>query len=296
MKKKSLSKLLLLVPVFSLSACGYSLREIYNGNAYNDVVFNNNFYREHDEKMEKKAMVLPEAELNKDTDYVFRNFEESNFAEYCEPHSREYDYNDNKGYFDENKKQYGEANKLSLVDSSFKRGYISKLFDGQMFCDGDYQLARVQIDENGFSKAFSKELSQSDYFAMNFKASLDYTVHNFVSASKSEIDLKIGFYIKGTGNKYTLKQVKYHLDNVPTNTGDGHDFNSYVFFGFSLKNIDITRCAGISIGYELLDCKGVYYNSETKTNTTLTMSEIKSEGISHSLMIYEVMFPHSTWH
>lgn len=294
--KKSLYKLFLLLPVFSLTACGYSLRELYSGNIYNDPVFENNYYRDWDNSIKEgsgKLVASREYSLSKEVDSVFDSYTSENFS-LVEKEKNKYGYYDTLQATEGKNPAFGDSFKMSSIDSSFKYGYISKLFDGQMFCNGDHQLARVQIDENGFGKLFQKELGQFDYFAMNFKASFDFTVKSFNSKSNSKIKLHVGFYTRNSENKYELTDVTYTLNNVPTNTGDSKDRNCYIFFGFSLKNIDISRCCGLSVTYDLLDATAVYPSNEG--DVTLNFEQIKSEQIDHSLMLYEVLLPRSTWH
>ena len=296
--KKSTSKLLILIPLFSITACGYSLREVYSGNAYNDPVFVNNYYKQWDERISDGSDKITKSvsiRLEKEKNHVFTSYKDSNF-QYCEKDYENYQYDDAIMLDDEEDPAYGDAKKLSRIDDSFRYGYLSKLFDGRMFCNGAYQLARVQIDEKGFGKLLNKELAQTDFFAMNFKASLDYTVHPFFQ-TESKIDLHIGFYLKSGDDSYTLKTVSYIIDNVPTNSSDGHDENHYTFFGFKLDKeyIDIERCCGISVTYDLLDCKG-RYRDEGSSTVTMTLEQLKSAGIGHALMLYEILLPNSTWH
>ena len=296
--KKSLSKLLILVPIFSLTACGYSLREIYDGNAYNSGVFAENYYRDWDEAIKEgsnKVTVKEDIRLEKEKHHVFTSYKDSNF-QYCEKNYDSYVYDDQILLEEGDTPAYGDQKKLSSIDDSFKYGYVSKLFDGNMFCNGRYQLARVQIDEGGFGKLLNKELSQFDFFAMNFKASLDYTYRSFFK-TESKIDLHIGFYLKSGDDSYTLKTVSYVIDNVPTNSTDGHDENHYTFFGFKLDKeyIDIERCCGISVTYDLLDVTG-RYRDEGSSTVVMDFNELKSAGVDHALMIYEILLPNSTWH
>lgn len=294
--KKSLYKLLVLAPIFTLTACGYSLRELYNGNAYNDPVFVNNFYKDWDKNIAEgssKIASTSDYELNKDKDYVFESYNADNFS-LLEKNKDKYGYYDTLQATEGKNPAFGDSHKLSSIDSSFKYGYTSKLFDGQMFCNGDHQLARVQIDEGGFGTLFNKELGQCNYFAMNFKASFDFTVKSFNNHSNSKIKLHIGFYTKQDDNKYKKTDISYVLNDVPTNTGDSKDRSCYIFFGFSLKNLDVSRLSGISVSYDLLDAEAVFIDSEG--TQTWDLNKIKSEQLSHSLMLYEILLPNSTWH
>lgn len=303
MKKKSLYKGLLLLSVFGLTACGYGLKEVYDGNAYNDPVFENNFYRVWDKdiaKGSKKIASSTEIMLDESKDYVFTSYEDANFH-YCEPNYEKYRYSDTVLKEEDNAiPSYGPSFKLSNTESSFKHGYLSKLFDGKMFCNGHFQLARVQIDEGGFGHLFEKELNQSDYFAMNFKSSLDYTTKYRFSPSLSQIKLSVSFYTKNTNATYNETKVSYVIDDVGTNPSESHSHSCYTFFGFKFSDrINVERLAGISVSYELLSLTATGTWKETDEgptqSKTFNKDELKSEGIAHSLMLYEVLFPNSTW-
>ena len=301
--KKSNYKLLFLLPTFLLTSCQYGLREVYDGNAYNDPIFENNFYRVWDAdiaKGSKKIASTKEIALDKDKDFVFTSYDDENFHA-CEMNYDKYKYSDAVlKSEDEEIPSYGPSFKLSNCDSSFRYGYISKLFDGKMFCNGHFQLARVQIDEGGFAHLFEKELSDASYFAMNFKSSLDYTTKYRFAQSNSTIKLTVSFYLKNNSATYDELKVSYVLDNVRTNPSESHTSNCYTFFGFQLSDrISLDRCAGFGVSYELIDVNPTAtWKEEGSTTTqskTFTKEELKSEGIAHSLMLYEVLLPNSTW-
>lgn len=301
--KKSHYKYLALLPVFLLTACQYGLREVYDGNAYNDPVFENNFYRVWDKDISKGSSKIAssrEIELDQSQDYVFTSFEDANFH-YCEPNYEDYRYSDSViKEEDELIKSYGPSLKLSNCDDTFRYGYISKLFDGKMFCNGHFQLARVQIDEGGFGHLFDKEVNEYSYFAMNFKSSLDYTTKYRFSPSLSKIKLTVSFYTKNNSNSYDELKVSYVIDDVGTNPSESHTHSCYTFFGFRFSDrIKIDRCCGFAVNYELLDINAsATWKEEGATTTsskTFSKDELKSEGIEHSLMLYEVLLPNSTW-
>ena len=281
--KFKMRKILLLVPMMVLSGCGYGLKEIYQGDVYVSVDYNKNFYGEWDEtikKVEEDNKDQPAYVLNKDNDNVFTSFNDENFV-HVQPDADKYSYeSDLNEPSDPEKKSYGQTYALGNIDSSFKYGYLSKLFNGQMFCHSTYELARVQIDENGFGTKFSKEIKEYDYFALNFKASLDYRrdgASTNIPGHMSSINLQINFYCKTDNQSYRRVPVSYQIDNIPTNAGE-----KYIFFGFDLAHIDISRLAGISVQYTLVD--DTIKNEQPEMNWK------------HCLLLYELFLPNSTWH
>lgn len=290
--------------MFALTSCGYGLEELYDGDAYNSPIFEKNYYRVWDDELVNNITNpnAEEIELDYEENKVFLSYygdehfhilepkrAESNTPDENNPGLLTYDGIDASvaDYY------YGPNKCLSKIDDSFKYGYISKLFDGQMFCGGKFQLSRVQIDEAGFGKLFEKECVSAKYFAMNFKASSDYTQKNDNPATnnhRSEINLKIGFYLANNNGfekkvyTYKLQDIEGNLTtkSVPTNTGDDREpaYCSYIFFGFELgSTIDISRCRGISVSYELL-------KDPDKEN----------KGLDYALMLYEILLPDSIWH
>lgn len=283
-------KFLVLGLSLPLSACGYALKEVYKGDAYNSPIFENNYYRVWDKGL-KDVELVHEYKINKDT--YFSSFDSEMFKA-IDQEGSELTYEvdlANKEHPVET--LYGQNRKLSKYSSTFSYGYISKLFDGQMFCNAHYQLARVQIDEQGFGRKFSKEGKGFDYFAINLKSSFDYTNTSNPAPNSilSEVDLTVNFYFKTSdGNRrfsVTMQDLK-----VPTNTGDGNRRKDYVFagFDFSIINTDyLSRVYGMSISYK----KNGITNSDGSDINPADKTEY--EKLDHSLMLYEVFMPNTTW-
>lgn len=316
MKKLSISKFLLIVPSLILTSCGYGLKEVYNGVPYNSSNFVDNYYRVWNKNINyrnpnNKITEIKETRvLDKDKDFVFYKMSDDNSYknfQKCEPNWLTYEYTyDKVEPEDTRKKAYGPAVKLGDIDSSFRYGVSSKLFDGQMFCNGDFQNSRTQVgstnlgDFGGFGITFSKELSYAEYFMCNFKCSYVTDLdQNISGTAKSDLTLKLGFYLKND-NGYTYIPVEYDLVNVPTNSGDDHflppysgRLDMYYCFGFKLHQedddglLDLTRLAGLSFEYEL---KKITHNG-AEVN-------LHPDGLQvyHSIMLYEISLPHSTWH
>lgn len=289
MKKRF--KLLLFAPALLLSACGYGLKEVYPGSVYNSVDYNENFYREWDKDVNyhkdgSKVENLSEDayHLDQEKDHVFTKFNDTNFA-YNQPDYDKYSYISDIYEPLDGKLSYGQTYALNKSEQSFRYGYVSKLFNGQMFCNGNYEIARVQIDESGFGMKFNKEVEKYSYFALNFKASLDYRrdgKSTNIPNHYSSIKLLINFYCKTDNQKLHRIPVSYVIDDVKTNASETIDGSNYAFFGFDLSNIKIDRCVGISIEYELLSDD--YINAHP------------DEGWKHCLLLYELFLPGSTWH
>lgn len=308
MKKQRFKYLFLMIPCICLTGCGYSLKELYSGDSYNSVNFADNFYKVK-EKTFVSARKLDEIKLDKDIDKVFTSYNDENYRN-IESQYSSYVYSDreidkvNEDNSISYKPDIGHALALSNEEKSFRYGYISKLFDGEMFCNGRFELARIQIDEEGFTTRFKKELSETEntYFAINFKSAIEFrrllddgsiqTVD--ISAHKCDIKLNISFFYQGE-NEIVEQPVSYEFDKgelspINVNPREGHNTNCYTFFGFKVGyNLQsLERCIGIGISYELLH--------DSVLETLNNSEQFKNKPLKHSLLLYEVLMPYTTWH
>ena len=291
---KSPFKFLLIVPSLVVTACGYGLKEIYDGVPYVSGDFFKNYYSVWDSKINpykdnnQITSLKEEYELDDDKDLVFTSTQDTNFA------FNEVNYEDYVYYYDiydpegdvANKKPYGPGVKLSNYDDSFRYGVIGKLYDGQMFCNGYYANARVQVKDgkgNGFGTLFSKECDNASYMMLNFKCSLVTKNNQNLGGGTSDLKLTISLIYKET-NGYSYQPITYTINGVPTNSGDSFNssgrFNAYRCFGFSLNHLRKDRLIGFSFEYEKL---------------ADSFDSVTDEKY-HAVMLYEVSFPHTTWH
>ncbi len=321
MKYKGLKIFSSLLLVSVLSSCGYGLSETYAGDAYNSTVFQENYYREWNKAIDENN------ENNSIVETTSRNLSysrDSTFTSYYDEIVTSVDEDTatlayEKDLYSKSKPDYylgtgyGPTKKLSRTEDSFKYGYVSKLFDGQMFCWGYYQQSRIQMDGDGFGFLFDKEGTPSDdaYFALNFKASYDYTTtgqYDFnydgvidedetindlykvlddgsvltKSNLTTSVNFTVSFYCK-TDDGYTKKSFTYEVTDMRTNATENTSI--YKFFGFKLSNCFLSRIAGISFEYEmtydpfedLLDIDGEYGT------------------LDYSLMLYECFLPNVSW-
>ena len=292
-------KLLVLFPALVLSSCGYGLKQTYKGIPYASTVFAENYYNVWNKDINpygsnhKISETGTEIELN-EQDHTFVKFNSQEFRD-CEANWNDYIYDID---LEENRPTgttgtlYGQDVKLSALDDSFKYGVESKLFDGQLFCNGGFQNSRVQVEptnqgnEKGFGILFKKECARASYFMMNFKSSVthnDGSYDGIGTDHTSNVKLHINFYVKNDSG-YKCVPVTYVVNNVKTNMSENH--NNYTCFGFRLdrifENLNSTRIAGFSLQYEKLS--DTYSAAHPEENTL------------HAIMLYEVSFPHSTWH
>ena len=275
MKRFKHKEYLLLLPIVALTSCGYSLDYIVEGNKYNSPIFSENYYQHWDAELKnaKQGQVV-------DVENYITNF--SDLFKYDASVFDKYTISDD----------YGEDYKMNNVDDMFNYGYQSKLFDGQVQCLGYYQLARVQIDKDGFSMRFSKEGTNLDYFAMQFKATTDNTATCYKLNSdelaerdsdmfhNSIVNLTVSLYTKNDSNVIERNDFNMEVDFLNNTTNYG---NHYKFLAFPLKDYNLSRLVGLSFTYSVED-------------ELINWNKTKGVDIDYSLMLYEVFLPYTSWH
>ena len=248
-------KFLLLLPLIALTSCGAKMNLVASSKLDHSGIWKDNYYYSFNKELFDKD--IEEVSLNKEKDLVFLSPFDTNFTKNA-PDASSFDY-----YNDLYKDSYFQKNKLGVYDQNAREGFTSKLFDGQLFCYGNYEKARVQIKEEGFSSGFSKHLDSADYLYLNFKSSLDFKQHS-PKTHLSSINLNI--YLFGDTNY----KFSYQINNIITNDGD-----AYVFYGFSLKDYDLKNTKEFAITYTLINDT---YIDETH------------EDIDYALLLYELGF------
>ena len=303
MKKCSSFKILIFASALLLSACGYGLKEAYQGVPYNSTNFVENYYNVWNSAInpyaeDNKITKTEELRVIDESNKPFYSIDDANFHE-LDSNWVDYVYTYDKVLPTDGTKAYGPTVKLSNYDDSFKYGLTSKMFDGQMFCNGDFANARTQIESvnedssKGFGVLFSKECNDASYVMLNFKCSfVTETNQNLPSKTaggeKSEFDLMINFVLKNDSG-YTYVPTTSHIKDVPTNSGDDHSappfsgrIGAYVCYGFSLEGLNLNRLIGFTVQYRRVSDTLSPYYTEEKTY--------------HAIMLYEVSFPYTTWH
>lgn len=251
-------KLFLVISLFSLASCGTNINKLGSYGLDHSPNWNDNYYTYYDDSL--LSLPSENVTLDYENNKVFTSFNDDHFL------SLEDKAKDGSLIYDDldQEKGYGPVMKLAHHNNYIREGFTSKLFNGQLFCHGYYEAARVQIKESGCSIDLGHNLKSSDYLYLNFKSALDFKSQE-VSSHLDDITLNITFYnnVKGINYSYSLK-------DVPTNKGE-----TYIFYGFSLEGLDLNEATSIAISYKL-DKES--YNIEKGTN------------INHALLLYEFGF------
>lgn len=241
--------------LFALTGCGTKVNELGHTNLDHSANWYDNYYTYFDTSLNS----LPNTVINLDreTNKVFTSYTDENFKA-LEDKSDYYSYMKD---FDTDV-GYGPNMMLSKYREAIKEGFISKLFDGQLFCHGYYEAARVQITEEGFSTSLKGTLRSADYLYLNFKSALNFKNGNHPEAHVADITLNISFYSKDKSTTYS-----YLLEEVPTNQGE-----TYIFYGFNTKDLDLSNVNAFSITYHVIKDE---YNASLET------------PLAHALLLYE---------
>lgn len=184
---------------------------------------------------------------------------------------------------------FGRYYSMGRVDDSFKNGYLSKLYNGQLYCDGYHSLAFVCLENNGFTNLYSKEMKEGDYFLMSFRGGSDYVGgrgHNQNEPRISAFDLSVDFYYRN-GNKYDYVTVK--CKQTITETDHGGEGTTIFGFRFSDVGLDPQGISGIGIHYDNFEDR--FSNCTGKIASEMP----KTTDYQFGLLLYEVMFPNSSW-
>ena len=75
------------------------------------------------------------------------------------------------------------------------------------------------------------------------------------------------------------------IDSNNTNNG-----SYYIFYGFDLKEYDLSRMVGFSITFDNLNDELITWNTNKK------IGETPVTEIDYAMFAYEVFVPHTYWH
>lgn len=195
---------------------------------------------------------------------------------------------DDEDFFQKNP-SFGRYYSMGRIDDSFKEGYLSKLYNGQLYCDGYHSLAFVCLENSGFTSLYSKEMISGDYFLMSFRGGSDYVGgrgHNQNEPRISAFDLSVDFYYRN-GNKYDYVTVT--SKQAITETDHGGEGTTMFGFRFSDIGLDPKGIAGIGIHYDNFEDR--FSSCTGKIASTMP----KATDYQFGLLLYEVMFPGSSW-
>lgn len=290
MKKRNLA-LIVLIPL--LASCTKT-KELYADYAYYSTDFMQNYYTEHNGVSELKEASRKSFDLLKNHGYQSTNgakgesLQDLSCCVRPEDNPNKYPWISSQ-YSDE----FGRHNNLTAIDTSFAYGYLSKLYDGRVRCEGKYQLSRVQLDKTGYSTFFPKRLENFKYFAFSLRGATDYYVDNKPSPLTKDcrLDIHINFY-KHIANSSEYNVVNFNLQNVAIPCDAGGDTDLIVVY---LAD-DINEKERQPIYDDLTDTVAMSFTFELKTTNPELSDDSKADSPYHfAVMLYEVLFPKSSW-
>lgn len=294
--------------ILSLFSCADS-NELYDGDAYVSPIFINNRYNHYDEGL-KEAKVNPLSRLEL-TNGVNKNQYFAGSGSYSKPSdcngfNQAYskhpeDFLNSKGekllwepdiidsgvgvWADQSSLYdvaYGQTKKLARVSSSFRNGYLSKLYNGQVRCNAWSSYSLVELDESGYGTRFPLELASGKYFAFSARGGSDTADSN--KGRITTFDINVTFYKLDKKNNYT--SYIFSLKEVKLQTNYSAEYTSLVGFYFDDVDFDPKGVVGMSIDYKLV-------NDDTTFVTTSNFDEESPNYV--GIMLLEVFFPDSTW-
>ena len=285
MRKQSFV-LLALIPF--LAGCTKT-SELYANYAYNSPDFMKNYFTEKNG--------VPDLSIAETKTYVLSNglgYDSSNSLVNVRPEDNTEGYPWSSPLDLQN--EFGRHNNLTKIDESFAYGYLSKLYDGRVRCEGKYQLSRVQIDRDGYATFFPKKLVNYKYFAFSLRGATDYE-NTFKNPSplsgKVYVDIRVNFY-RHIVNSDQYNVVNFILKNVEIPCDNGGDTNLVTIYLAEDFNVDGEGKR--SYRYDLTDTVAMSMDYELKTTRDDLSDDSKVEKDHHfAVMLYEVLFPKSAW-
>lgn len=285
MKKQGLI-LLMLIPF--LAGCSKT-NELYADYAYNSSDFMKNYYTEQNGVRDLEIASQKENTLIAGLGYTSTNSlngirEEDNPEGY--PWSSPLDLNE----------EFGRNNNLTKIDESFAYGYLSKLYDGRVRCEGKFQLSRVQLDKYGYATYFPKKLVNYKYFAFSLRGATDYE-NSSTDPSPLRgtvyIDANISFY-RHIVNSTQYDVVTFKLLNIPIPCDNGGDTNLVTIY--LADDMVIDGVLNRNYYYDISDAVAMSFDYELKTTRDDLSDDSQVEKNHHfAVMLYEVLLPKSSW-
>ena len=185
-------------------------------------------------------------------------------------------YADNSPLYD---KVYSQNKRLDRFYEKFSRGYLSKLYNGQIKCNGWSYYAMMVLSDQGYGTMFPYELANAEYFAMSVLMGTDQEIDPRIVTS----DIHVTFYKYSSAG---LEGYQVRLDDVDLSCNAAAARTSLVGFTFADAGIDPRGIVGMSITYDDL-------NDHVVTDAS---SDFSKDGYHDGLCVYEVLFPDSTWY
>ena len=292
--------------VVSLASCHRPVDDLYKAGQYETSSFESNFYHERgDFDTAFKDVTQKDIEVTKGL-YNYHNPFDEKIVELREEDQVDKDGNVLKWNEDEpttdRKSGFGPYHSLYNNDHSFSDGYVSKLYDGRVRCDGKVAKSRVQVDKRGYATYFPKALSTYKYFGIALRGATEDGNGDFAKEDPSNpidkyyphIDMQISFVIHSTTSGEYSK-INFNVKDYPVRTNDYYTAFFFFYFDDVLKpeygdnwNTVLKDTIAMSFTFSLVD--------QRVTGKEYTDDATNKEKDHFALMLYEVMLPDSTWY
>ena len=304
MNKKVLITLPLLVLL--VTGCKDKVKELYVGNAYASTEFLENYYDTWNSDLKNSVSTTNTYNMS----YVFDSVENRQTGavkvdkdqktasgiiyslNYIEPGDQ---LNSQTGQYldwyhdtpvEDKGVGFGPTKNLTTIDKSFAYGYLSKLYDGRIQCDGYYQRSRVQLNDVGYGASFPKQLESAKYIALAMRGGTTCQRSFFQPVT---LTLNLSLYSYDFNTK-TYTQHLYKITNCPviTNSSGHTELVSFYFKDTPLGKVP-ENVTAMSLTFEI--------ENEEYGNLTANVDDFKAhpEKSLFALMLYEVLIPDSTW-
>lgn len=189
--------------------------------------------------------------------------------------------------------EYGfEVHNLIKEEPKFAYGYLSKLYDGRLRCDGLTTRSRVQLSKTGYGTFFPKEYRGSESFAFALRGA---TTINYPSDSERirniKVDVTFKFYVRREGTSI-YDRVDMVFNDL---TISSDDYGNTTLVEVPIENNMYQLMYGadaMSFEFELKDLSQ-YAGYDV---TDKYQDDPQKEKEHFAIMLYEVLFPGSKWY
>ena len=174
---------------------------------------------------------------------------------------------------------YSQNKRLDRNYPNFSRGYLSKLYNGQIKCNGWSYYAMMVLSKDGYGTMFPYELADAEYFATAVLSGTDQEIDPRIV----RMDIHVTFY------KYAsvgLEGYQVSLRDVDLSCNAAAARTSLVGFTFADAGISPRGIVGMSLTYDIV----------LDTKVPEASNDFSKKVYHDGLAVYEVLFPDSTWY
>ena len=182
---------------------------------------------------------------------------------------------------------YSQTKKLVRNYPGFSRGVLSKLYNGQVMCNGWSYFALAALSHEGFGTMFPYELTSASYFAMVLRGGSDINKQTEGNGRIVSFDINVTFFKLNASNELVGQTVT--LESVFLQANRSSNLTSLVGFTFADAGIVPAGIVGMAISSTLTG------DGHFEVGVDVTDDfEDKTKG-HDALCITEILFPDSSW-